>query len=43
MEEFQESETLFDTSEHIPVYENNGYATIELYGDNNEIIYKNGS
>lgn len=42
MEEFEESENLFETSEEISIEDNDGYATIELYGDNNEIIYKNG-
>lgn len=35
-------ETLLDTSEQMLPEENDGFATIELYNDNNEIIYANG-
>jgi hypothetical protein len=37
-----EYETLYDTSEDMTVDENGGCSTIELYDDNNELIFKNG-
>ena len=35
-------ETLYDTSEDMTVDENGGSSTIELYDDDNELIFKNG-
>jgi len=37
-----DSEYLLDTAEDLPVEENMGSATEEIYNDNNEIIFANG-
>lgn len=37
-----EYETLYDTSEDMTVEENGGSSTIELYDDDNKLIFKNG-
>jgi len=40
--EHYDSEYLLDTTEDLPVDENMGFATEEIYNDNNEIIFANG-
>ena len=36
------SEFMLDTEEDVGIDENVGFSTIELYNDNNEIIWQNG-
>lgn len=40
---FIEVETQFETSQQMEPKDNNGFATIEVFNDNNDLIYKNGN
>ena len=37
-----DAETLHDTTEELPVEENQGFATVEIYKDNHKLLYANG-
>lgn len=39
---FEYQELMYDSIEDLPVEENHGYATLELYDDNDEPIIDNG-
>lgn len=40
---FIECENLYDTEEYMSVVNNDGNRTIEVYTDDNEIVWKNGN
>ena len=40
---FIEIETQFETSQQMEPKDNNGFSTIEVFNDNNDLIYKNGN
>lgn len=40
--EIVDSETLYDTAENMCIAENDGFATLEILDENNEIVFANG-
>lgn len=40
---FTENEILYDTADYIPLEDNGGDSTIEVYDNNEEIIWENGN